>query len=125
MSRFLQEAERVTAGEYDDDHVCVFTNKTRRVKIECENCIDRVLHHESGKIYDCRCYEKEITEKVCIKCDVLKQTIQMCQEEIDILFLVEGQKIRTMCMCDEDAFKKIPELVRKMRHCQRVLLQKL
>ena len=132
MSQFLQVLQvkpRIQVDERnndrDDDHICTFYTETQTVKIECENCIDCVINLDTGKIYDCRCYHKTIVKQSCLKCEMLKQTIEKCQEEIDKMLLEEGYKIRTLCTCDEGAFKKIPELVRKMRHCQRVLLQKM
>jgi len=129
MANFINNKAKLQIDENekegDDDHVCKFYNDNRTVKIECENCIDHVINLDTGKIYDCKCYHKTIVKQSCIKCEMLKQCIETCQEEIDKIMFEEARKIRTLCVCDETAFKKIPELVRKMRHCQRVLLQKI
>ena len=119
MSRFIIE-ER----EGDDHHKCSFYMDSVNVKIECENCIDQVKDIATGKIYDCKCYLKTIVQKSCVKCEILKGCIQKYQEEVSQILHEEGMKIKNTCSCDESAFKKIPELVRKMKHCQRVLLQK-
>lgn len=124
MLSFLQVKERGGQKEGDDDHICHFYEDTLTVKIECENCIDQVKDCATGEIYDCKCYSKTIVKKSCVKCEVLKECIQKWQEEIEQMLREEGQKIKCLCTCDESVFKKIPELVRKMRHCQRVLLQK-
>jgi len=121
MSRFSQVEEQ---KEGDDDHICSFYTDNLTVKIECENCIDQVKDCATGKIYDCKCYFKTTVKRSCVKCDILKDCIQSCQEEIEKMLREEGEKIKWLCACDENAFKKIPELVRKMRHCRRVLLQK-
>lgn len=118
------EIEGGVEKDGDDDHICNFYIDNVSVKIECENCIDQVKDSATDQIYDCKCYLKTIVKRSCVKCDILKDCIQSCQEEIEKLLLEEGQKIKTSCTCDENVFKKIPQLVRKMRHCQRVLLQK-
>ena len=111
--------------EADDDHICSFYKATKTFKVECENCIEQVVDMETGKTYDCRCYQKHIVKQTCMKCEVLKECMELCQEQIDKILLDQGQKIKTTCLCDESEFNKIPELVRKMRYCKRVLLQKM
>jgi GTPase Era involved in 16S rRNA processing len=117
FSYFIKETDR------DDDHICTYYTDSQIIKIECENCIDQVKD-QNGCIYDCKCYNKTIIKKTCVKCEVLKDCIEKCQEEIAKMLSEEEYKIKNLCTCDENVFKKIPELVRKMRHCKRVLLQK-
>ena len=123
MSKFCQEFLD-SEKEGDDHHICKFYMENASVKIECENCIDQVRDVETGQIYDCKCYDKHIMKKTCTKCEMLKLTIEKIQEEVEEILREEGQKIKKTSTCDEKAFKRIPDLVRKMKHCQRVLLQK-
>ena len=123
MSMFLQQQEESYEKEGDDHHVCKKHVDIITVKVDCENCIDGVTD-DTGAIYDCKCYYRNILRDVCLTCEMLKQNMEKYQEEIDTIMQEESKKIKTLCICDENAFKKIPKLVTKIRHCKRVLLQK-
>ena len=126
MATFLQQAtQEYYENEGDDHHVCKKHVDIFSVKIECENCIDNVTDETGNNIFDCKCYHRSVLRELCLTCELLKQSIEKWQEEIDNILQEESKKIKTLCVCDENAFKKIPELVRKIRHSKRILLQKI
>ena len=116
---------------YVNHHVCEKQDIIESVKLECYNCIHQLreanICKSSGSIHysrNCTCHDKTITNKICQKCEEIKENITKLKYELDDLLYHLSYDIKNYKYCG-DSIARIAEISILLREGNSILLEQL
>ena len=111
---------------YHGDCLCEKDIKTNIIAIQCKYCIDddesRYWHNSRG--YKCLCKDFKIKHMECNICGLLRDKIDLLNEELDNLSYNMINDIKQYFDC-KDKLERIKQISLELRHLNRKILQNL
>lgn len=118
----LQSDSRYHPG----DCLCVKSQITTLIRVQCENCIDVSPFHKIGSNEDigCTCMEREVVHTICNICAKIRDEIDTLHTELENVMYMVATEIKEYVDCKE-GLAEIEIIAKKLRHLNRKLLENM